>query len=243
MIINQWNQAVGLTVLEQLAVLCRSLVWECTVLLALCTPGHIPEDSSFGLDDIRRLVPDFDRKSATVWTKTTATTEDDDGTSSASATATSERKDDNEPANGAVLEELMELDNDGTKTESAKESTGGAGGAGDGGTASKVSPQLATLIKHIKPLLSIASRLGRSLSEFFTVLVKLFVLPQHHRQRRHYQSFVPPKEPSWQCVGLLTKMLVDGLTWDSPAVTPTPGIRYVSPITISLSLSIDFLSL
>jgi hypothetical protein len=218
LMINHWTSRAGLALLDHLSTLCRSLIWECTVLLALCTPGHIPDDSDFGMDDIKKLVPEFDRKTSCLIIESTVPKE------TVKEDATAESSDSSSampPAAGAVLEQLIELESESTESP--------AGPVKQERSAlnekmAKLSPQLATIIKHIRPLLTVASRLGRSVSDIYAVLVRLFVIPQHQPRRyRHTPS--PPKQPAWECVAALTKTLVDGFTWVPPDLAPTPGFR------------------
>lgn len=212
LMINQWTSRAGLALLGHLSTLCRSLIWECTVLLALCTPGHIPEDSDFGMDDLRKLVPEFDRKAACVLSDLSDTKE-----AVREGTATEGSSSSVTPAAGAVLEQLIELESEVAPMRCEETS-----GLGD--KMAKLSPQLTTIIKYIRPLLTVASRLGRSVSDIYAVLVRLFIIPQH-QPRRYRQPPSPPKQPAWECVAALTKTLVDGFTWLPPDLTPTPGFR------------------
>lgn len=53
--LHYWGADLGLSVLKSLAELYTSLVWESTLLLALCSDDVIPTDSEFGREDMEKL--------------------------------------------------------------------------------------------------------------------------------------------------------------------------------------------
>ena len=55
--INHWGSELGLAVLKGLSRLYTSLVWESTVLLALCSEDTLPPGCEFGKADMARLLP------------------------------------------------------------------------------------------------------------------------------------------------------------------------------------------
>lgn len=54
---NHWGSELGLKVLEGLSKLYTSLVWESTVLLALCSEDVLPQGCEFGKADMEKLLP------------------------------------------------------------------------------------------------------------------------------------------------------------------------------------------
>lgn len=54
---NHWGSELGLTVLKGLSELYMSLVWESTLLLALCSDDSIPAGCDFGKEDMDKLIP------------------------------------------------------------------------------------------------------------------------------------------------------------------------------------------
>lgn len=54
---NHWGSELGLAVLKGLSELYMSLVWESTLLLALCSEDTIPAGCDFGKEDMDKLVP------------------------------------------------------------------------------------------------------------------------------------------------------------------------------------------
>lgn len=55
--VSHWGSELGLTVLKGLSQLYTSLVWESTVLLALCSEDILPAGSPFGRADMDRIIP------------------------------------------------------------------------------------------------------------------------------------------------------------------------------------------
>ena len=55
--INHWGSELGLAVLKGLSRLYTSLVWESTVLLALCSEDTLPPGCEFGKADMAKLLP------------------------------------------------------------------------------------------------------------------------------------------------------------------------------------------
>ncbi|XP_035825881.1 E3 ubiquitin-protein ligase HUWE1 isoform X3 [Aplysia californica] len=54
--VNNWGSDLGLSVLKGLSSLYNSLVWESTVLLALCNEDYLPADCPFGRADLEKLL-------------------------------------------------------------------------------------------------------------------------------------------------------------------------------------------
>ncbi|KAK7867832.1 hypothetical protein R5R35_008271 [Gryllus longicercus] len=68
--ISHWASELGLSVLRGLARLYSSLVWESTLLLALCSDDIIPADSRFGKEDLEKLLPPELRSDDAPWRST-----------------------------------------------------------------------------------------------------------------------------------------------------------------------------
>lgn len=60
--INHWGSKTGLEVLRLLSKLYLNLVWESTVLLALCSGEYQPDLDGFGRSDLDKLIPPSDSK-------------------------------------------------------------------------------------------------------------------------------------------------------------------------------------
>ena len=55
--VNNWGSELGLRVIKGLSQLYTSLVWESTVLLALCSEDTLPPGCEFGKADMDKLLP------------------------------------------------------------------------------------------------------------------------------------------------------------------------------------------
>ena len=201
--VTNWGSELGLTVLAGLSKLYTSLVWESTVLLALCSEDTLPADSMFGKQDMEKLVPASDQSPSSP------------ASHGSSGEVTSAME--NLTTDSNMEPEMMETasnDNDivpGDKTDGDKKSN----------------PLLQSQIKQIKPLLSGSSRLGRSLAELFGLLVKL-TNNSPLRQRRGQVTTPSPTMPSPHARSVataLTKLLSIGLSWEPPPTSPLPKFR------------------
>jgi hypothetical protein len=56
MLVTHWGSKLGLQVLRSLSSLYMSLVWESSVLIALCSDNVFPSDCQFGAADIARIM-------------------------------------------------------------------------------------------------------------------------------------------------------------------------------------------
>jgi len=63
MLVSHWGSKLGLQVLQGLLRLYLSLVWESSVLIALCSDNVLPPDCRFGAVDIMRVMSRADAKS------------------------------------------------------------------------------------------------------------------------------------------------------------------------------------
>lgn len=92
------------------------------------------------------------------------------------------------------------------------------------GTGKKGMSQL-TLLKW---LLTSSSHLGRALAELFGLLVYQCVGSQNQRLRRHnpnMNQLSPPTPPARNIAALLTKLLMEGLSWKCPDDIKVPRLR------------------
>ena len=64
MLVTHWGSKLGLQVLQSLSRLYMSLVWESSVLIALCSDNVFPADSQFGTSDITRIMARAEAKPA-----------------------------------------------------------------------------------------------------------------------------------------------------------------------------------
>ncbi|XP_078340185.1 E3 ubiquitin-protein ligase HUWE1-like isoform X5 [Crassostrea virginica] len=204
--VSHWGSDLGLKVLSGLSKLYTSLVWESTVLLALCSEDILPPGCAFGKADMDKLLPkDFKVEKEDMSPGSTKEMGSNGVSAAMESLSTSENN-----------ETPMEV-NDGAST--SKEDKDGK--------KSKMSPALQAQVKQLKPLLSVSSRLCRTLAELFSLLVKLCV-GSPVRQRRSHQIPLPPTVPSpfAQAVAKsLTKLLANGFQWEPPPCSPVPKLR------------------
>ncbi|KAG7210750.1 hypothetical protein KM043_012246 [Ampulex compressa] len=196
---NHWGSELGLTVLKGLSELYMSLVWESTLLLALCSEDIIPAGCDFGKEDMDKLMPTELKNDgeASTWSSAVSS----DMGSNGMTTAMEALSTDPPPV-------PMEVDD--------KPSA-------NTGRASPSSHQL----KYIKPLLGASSRLGRALAELFGLLVKL-CMGSPIRQRRGQQMPLTPALPSQAARSVATALnclLTRGLSWDKLPPSPIPKFK------------------
>uniref|UniRef100_H2YZN3 Uncharacterized protein n=1 Tax=Ciona savignyi TaxID=51511 RepID=H2YZN3_CIOSA len=205
-IVNEWGSAMGITALEGLNKLYRSLIWESTVLLALCTPGAIPEESQFGEGHPLKIV--------TVKTVTLPL-------SAQNRKILGEKELERLLSCTDLLKpdvgDTMEMEGTDVKIATSKNKV-------------CLSPAFSARIKCIKPVLTVASKLGRSLAELFGLLVKLAVgKPIRQRYSRHvpvvHSQNVAPSRPARKLALSLSNLLLDGLSWRAPPEVPSSKLR------------------
>lgn len=205
--INHWGTELGISVLDSLSELYTSLVWESTVLLALCSDQAANASWQFGRHQLEKL-------SALMKDSNTPST----STSAGPSVSVSSFED--APPAMEVDEPVPSINVQTAQTVQSSPSSKKR----DIKQGSKMSPQ----VKQIKPLLSSASRLGRALAELFGLLVKLSVgTPLRQRRSHHSASNVPlPTTPASRAISVsLTQLLARGLSWEPPATSPIPKFR------------------
>lgn len=148
--VRSWGSELGLSVLKALSELYVSLVWESTLLLALCSDDILPPGSDFGKEDMEKLRPanELDSSGSTL-----ADMGSNGMTSAMEALSTTEQQ----PGSNMEVEGAV----------------AGPSRVSRGTTCCGTTP---TQLKYIKPLLGASSRLGRALAELFGLLVKVSAL-------------------------------------------------------------------
>ncbi|KAJ8683247.1 hypothetical protein QAD02_019039 [Eretmocerus hayati] len=210
---NHWGSEAGLAVLKGLSELYMSLVWESTLLLALCSDDSLPAGCDFGKEDMDKLVPPELRNDgeSSTWT---AAAVSPDMSSNGMTTAMEALSTDPSPVS-------MEVDE--SKPSTSIGVTGGNPPSTNTGRASPSTHQL----KYIKPLLGASSRLGRALAELFGLLVKL-CMSSPGRQRRGQQAPLIPALPSQAARSVATALnclLMRGLSHDKLPPSPVPKFK------------------
>ena len=202
--INHWGSELGLTVLQGLSELYMSLVWESTLLLALCSDDIIPAGCDFGKEDMDKLMPpetSIEGNETPVWPGAAIGVADMG--SNGMTTAMEALTTDPPPVS-------MEIDD-------SKPSTSAT---------DRTSPN-AHQLKYIKPLLAASSRLGRALAELFGLLVKL-CMGSPIRPRRGQQLPQMPAIPSSAARGVasaLNILLTRGLSYNKLPPSPIPKFK------------------
>ncbi|XP_020278772.1 E3 ubiquitin-protein ligase HUWE1 isoform X2 [Pseudomyrmex gracilis] len=195
--INHWGSELGLTVLKGLSELYMSLVWESTLLLALCSEDIIPAGCDFGKEDMDKLMPPELKTEGEASSSWSGTIPSDMG-SNGMTTAMEALSTDPPPV-------PMEVDDKSATTEKPN------------------SYQL----KYIKPLLGASSRLGRALSELFGLLVKLCMGSPVRQRRGQQMPLTPtvPSQAARSVATALNCLLTRGLSWDKLPPSPIPKFK------------------
>ena len=221
--INQWGSALGQLVLHGLSKLYTSLVWESIVLLALFTPGSLPEGCELGKAEKDKLLPKetpMDESGS----KSTTGSKTNEGASS-SRTSSENRTGAESDISLVTSAGLMDVGDalSPMEVDDAK----GEGQSGKG--KSKISPQMLQQLKQAMPVLYAPSRLGKALSELFGLLVKLCVGSSvRQRSRQHLQpNLSVPSEAARNTARALTDLLANSLSWVPPPACPLPKFRLV----------------
>lgn len=137
--INHWGSQLGLPVLKGLSKLYTSLVWESTVLLALCSDDTLPPGCQFGRADLEKILPPELKTTTETPSCSTAVTEA--GTNSVAAALQALSTEASPPS-------AMEVDNEQVEGKDRQRTE-------------KLSPAQQHQMKMVKPLLSTASRYSK----------------------------------------------------------------------------------
>lgn len=140
----QWGTERGLNTLSELGKLYYSLVWEGTVLLALCSDNDLlPSDSEFGRADLAKLLPKLSSASPKDM--------DTDSNSSVGVTAAMEGL-----STADLAASGLSVPEDEVTSETA--GAGGESSTSQAVTGKKAGPTPNTQMKQIRPLLNVSSR-------------------------------------------------------------------------------------
>uniref|UniRef100_A0A1B0DQ42 HECT-type E3 ubiquitin transferase n=1 Tax=Phlebotomus papatasi TaxID=29031 RepID=A0A1B0DQ42_PHLPP len=222
--LQKWGQdsEQGLGLLRRLVQLYTALVWESTLLLALCTDDIIPQGCDFGKEDLDRLVRD-DTAQGNANGDADADARSNGVTNAMENLTTSGE-------GGGIME--IDLTQSSTSSDQSIEGIGAAGGsigsaaaasaaaAGASGASGSSGPDKNTSI--------VSSRLGRALAELFGLLVKLCVGSPLRQRRGQTIPTVPPcfAETSREIARVLSFTLVDGLSYDKLPPSPFPKMKF-----------------
>lgn len=230
LLIERWgqNNKYGQKLLYKLVQLYTALVWESTLLLALCTDDIIPVGCDFGKEDLDKLPKEkvFDQNSSTDQNDSASKMSHQD-------TLLNDMLQENNSEIDRVLNMIDSVSNSVPSTSQGASSESGRSKSGN-----KTSPSSSTKhqttrrvlatpsqLKYIKSLLGASSRLGRALAELFGLLVKLCV--GNRMRTRHPQnvSTTYMSSASRDIARVLSYILVDGLSHDQLPPSPIPKLK------------------
>lgn len=206
--INHWGERIE--TLQSLCGLYSSLVWESSVLLVLCTQENIPEECEALKKDLERLSELLENDTESSTSETSRKLSE---SSRRSSDVSRRLSDDVRP-----LTEDFQTPSD--KPTCASEE------AGTSSDSQKTKPKASPKVRLLKHLLAASSRLGRSLAEFFSLLVRLAVgSGQRQRRPQHMVTPAMPTIPGKLIASQLAKLLTHGLSWKDPEECELPRIN------------------
>ncbi len=224
--VNQWSSNLGKLVLQQISELYRALVWEGFILLAVAKKeDHSVQTSAAGPDaDAPQLdlqnkagasssAGDSDKLMEVEVVKTPPTPP-----SSSTAVSVPILAPPIQVSSSIAVENLATA---GIVVDMQDESQPAPAGSSQSQSHAQPSISVESL-KHLTPLLTITSRVGRSLAELMSLLVRLSTSPLHRTHRRgvghslltHAYSDIS-KEAVEVC-SEITNLLTDSLCWEVP---------------------------
>ncbi|CRL01178.1 CLUMA_CG014451, isoform A [Clunio marinus] len=209
----KWGQDnnYGMQLLKKLVMLYTGLVWESTLLLALCTDDIIPPGSEFGKDEMEKLGAASDLKNniEVNWDEIV------------SNLSVMENLTPGGVSGGPATSSTMDVDNS-TTTSATTSSTGAIRKVQN---VKFIASQ--SQLKYIKSLLGASSRLGRALAELFGLLVRLCVgSPLRQRRGQNFIQAQPFTSPtSREIARVLSFILVDGLSFNKLPSSPVPKLK------------------
>lgn len=213
--IQKWGQdnRFGRKLLYKLVQLYTALVWESTLLLALCTDDIIPDGCDFGKEDMDKLPNDLPS---------------DGGTSAPSSSSGQQRADITIPRAIDLLEALdensMDVEVDPMDFPPIEQPAAASTATADEKTKRRIVATPGQL-KYIKSLLGASSRLGRALAELFGLLVKLCVSSPRRPQNVPTSHISLASIASKDIARVLSYILVDGLSHDQLPTSPIPKLK------------------
>ena len=206
--INHWGEKIE--TLQDLCELYSSLVWESSVLLVLCTQEKIPDECEALKEDVKRL--------------TELVENDAESSGSESNRQSSENTERLSDGSRTLSDDIGPLPDDfqtppdqpGTFSQEATATS----------ESQKPKPKMSPKLRLLKHLLAASSRLGRSLAEFFSLLVRLAVgSGQRQRRPQHMVTPAMPTIPGKLIASQLAKLLTRGLSWKDPEKCPLPRLN------------------
>lgn len=209
--VGQWATTLGLSLLKQLSRLYRALVWEGFILLAVAAnedSKEVESDSKISIP-VRDPTPESGSHSTVDEARTGSREQSSGPLQQSEAMDTSSTPQHPTQAATAKTEVLDDSDVVKSKLTSLQRDSGS-------------SSNLADSLKQLTPLLSITSRVGRSLAELMNLLIRLSTSPLYRMHRRGpghtiiLNNYQPPSEDAIAICSEVTNMLVESMKWEVP---------------------------
>lgn len=222
---NQWSTTLGLSLLKQLSRLYRALVWEGFILLAVAAnedSKELESDSKISIP-VRDPTPESGSHStvdeartgsreasipsqASVEAMDTSTETTPQPLISTAPTSSTEQMDDSDIVKSKIpsLSQMQPP------------------------SAATTTPSLTDSLKQLTPLLTITSRVGRSLAELMNLLIRLSTSPLYRTHRRGpghtiiLNNYQPPSEDAIAICTEVTNLLVESMNWEVPMPRECP---------------------
>ena len=221
---NQWSTTLGLSLLKQLSRLYRALVWEGFILLAVAAnedSKELESDSKISIP-VRDPTPESGSHSTVDEARTGSRETSVPSQPPVEAMDTSTETAPQPPISTAPASSTVEQMDDSdvvvvkSKIPSLSQQTQSTS------PAATTSPSLTDSLKQLTPLLTITSRVGRSLAELINLLIRLSTSPLYRTHRRGpghtiiLNNYQPPSEDAIAICTEVTHLLVESMNWEVP---------------------------
>ena len=221
---NQWSTTLGLSLLKQLSRLYRALVWEGFILLAVAAnedSKELESDSKISIP-VRDPTPESGSHSTVDEARTGSRETSVLSQPSVEAMDTSTETAPQPPISTAPASSTVEQMDDSdvvvvkSKIPSLSQQTQSTS------PAATTPPSLTDSLKQLTPLLTITSRVGRSLAELINLLIRLSTSPLYRTHRRGpghtiiLNNYQPPSEDAIAICTEVTHLLVESMNWEVP---------------------------
>ena len=221
---NQWSTTLGLSLLKQLSRLYRALVWEGFILLAVAAnedSKELESDSKISIP-VRDPTPESGSHSTVDEARTGSRETSVLSQPSVEAMDTSTETAPQPPISIAPASSTVEQMDDSdvvvvkSKIPSLSQQTQSTS------PAATTPPSLTDSLKQLTPLLTITSRVGRSLAELINLLIRLSTSPLYRTHRRGpghtiiLNNYQPPSEDAIAICTEVTHLLVESMNWEVP---------------------------
>lgn len=217
--VNQWSTTLGLSLLKQLSRLYRALVWEGFILLAVAAnedSKELESDSKISIP-VRDPTPESGSHSTVDEARTGSREASIPSQTSVEAMDTSTETTPQPLISTAPTSSTEQMD-DSDVVKSKIPSLSQM----QPPSAATTTPSLTDSLKQLTPLLTITSRVGRSLAELMNLLIRLSTSPLYRTHRRGpghtiiLNNYQPPSEDAIAICTEVTSLLVESMNWEVP---------------------------